>query len=229
VDNLAGTGVLSTAAGPCAIHRRGGLSTGEPGFALVLRPPGYGARASPDPQSVPRSCSTRRAGPGPAPASPQLDEAGEAGSGVLRIGHRSCPFPGHRGAPCHRAIIPRLRLQQRELWPGSPATRYDNGACPRIGRFLDSHGVWRDCVFGAGEDRYGGWRRRTGCRARARVRCRNVAGAATLGPGMPGLSALGARHGRHSVNIVCEVIEGAGPHQPPGNRNRDGKAERPDS
>jgi len=32
-----------------------------------------------------------------------------------------------------------------------------------------------------------------------------------------------------TVSIVCEVIEGAGPHQPPGNRSRDGKAERPDS
>ena len=32
-----------------------------------------------------------------------------------------------------------------------------------------------------------------------------------------------------SLTIVCEVIEGAGPHQPPGNRSRDGKAERPDS
>ena len=32
-----------------------------------------------------------------------------------------------------------------------------------------------------------------------------------------------------TLTIVCEVIEGAGPHQPPGNRSRDGKAERPDS
>jgi len=43
-----------------------------------------------------------------------------------------------------------------------------------------------------------------------------------FGPGRPS-SAPG------SVTIVCEVIEGAGPHQPPGNRNRDGTAERPDS
>ncbi len=44
----------------------------------------------------------------------QLDEAGEAGPGVLRIGHRVLPFPpGVAGSPCHRVIIPRPRLRQR--------------------------------------------------------------------------------------------------------------------
>ena len=31
------------------------------------------------------------------------------------------------------------------------------------------------------------------------------------------------------TNSVCEAREGAGPYQPPGNRNRGGKAEKPDS
>jgi len=46
--------------------------------------------------------------------------------------------------------------------------------------------------------------------------------AGAFGPGRPS-PAPG------SLTIICEVIEGAGPHQPPGNRSGDGKAERPDS
>ena len=44
--------------------------------------------------------------------------------------------------------------------------------------------------------------------------------AGAFGPGRPSSAP-------RSLSIVCEVIEGAGPHQPPGNRSRDGKAERP--
>ena len=46
--------------------------------------------------------------------------------------------------------------------------------------------------------------------------------AGAFGPGCPSSVPC-------SLTIVCEVIEGAGPHQPPGNRSRDGKAERLDS
>jgi hypothetical protein len=55
------------------------------------------------------------------------------------------------------------------------------------------------------------------------------AGDTTFGPCCRGFGPRRPSLAPCSLTIVCEVIEGAGPHQPPGNRNRDGKAERPDS
>ncbi len=42
----------------------------------------------------------------------------------------------------------------------------------------------------------------------------------------PGLQPLGSLVPAEHINSVCEAREGAGPYQPPGNRNRGGKAEK---
>jgi hypothetical protein len=61
----------------------------------------------------------------------------------------------------------------------------------------------------------------TGLRGVRRSQDVRTVQARAFGPGRPSSAP-------RSLTIVCEVIEGAGPHQPPGNRSRDGKAERPD-